>query len=69
MMPIGLLVARYLKAVGSTANPLWFYLHIVVQLSAYIIGLARGATGFLLLSKSSGIHHPYHLGLCSTSAT
>ncbi|KAL7213712.1 hypothetical protein ACSBR2_016274 [Camellia fascicularis] len=63
MMPIGLLVARYLKAVGPAADPLWFYLHIVVQLSAYIIGLAGGATGFLLLSKSSGIHHPCHLGI------
>ncbi|KAI8001313.1 Cytochrome b561 and DOMON domain-containing protein [Camellia lanceoleosa] len=63
MMPIGLLVARYLKAVGPTADPLWFYLHIVVQLSAYIMGLAGGATGFLLLSKSSGIHHPCHLGI------
>ncbi|KAL7244363.1 hypothetical protein ACSBR1_016580 [Camellia fascicularis] len=63
MMPIGLLVARYLKAVGPAADPLWFYLHIIVQLSAYIIGLAGGATGFLLLSKSSGIHHPCHLGI------
>ncbi|CAL5324544.1 unnamed protein product [Camellia sinensis] len=62
MMPIGLVVARYLK-VGLAADPLWFYLHIVVHLSAYIIGLARGAIGFLLLSKSSDIHHPCHLGI------
>ncbi|XP_057505916.1 cytochrome b561 and DOMON domain-containing protein At5g47530-like [Actinidia eriantha] len=57
------MAARYLKAVGPSTDPLWFYLHIVLRLSGYIIGMAGGATGLLLLQKSSGIHQPCHMGI------
>ncbi|XP_057508498.1 cytochrome b561 and DOMON domain-containing protein At5g47530-like [Actinidia eriantha] len=63
MMPLGFMAARYLKAVGPSTGPLWFYLHIALQLPGYIIGMAGGATGLLLLHKSSGIHRPCHMGI------
>ncbi|GFS34923.1 auxin-responsive family protein [Actinidia rufa] len=64
MMPLGFMAARYLKAVGPSTDPLWFYLHIALQLPGYIIGMAGGATGLLLLlHKSSGIHQPCHMGI------
>ncbi|KAL6993954.1 hypothetical protein U1Q18_012063 [Sarracenia purpurea var. burkii] len=63
MMPLGFMAARYLKAVGPTADPLWFYVHISLQLPGFVIGMVGGATGLLLGSKSSGIHHPCHMGI------
>ncbi|GFS34920.1 auxin-responsive family protein [Actinidia rufa] len=42
MMPLGFMAARYLKAVGPSTDPLWFYLHIALQLPGYIIGMAGG---------------------------
>ena len=62
-MPLGFMAARYLKAVGPSTDPLWFYLHIALQLPGYIIGMAGGATGLLLLNKSSGIRQPCHMGI------
>ncbi|XP_057513253.1 cytochrome b561 and DOMON domain-containing protein At4g12980-like [Actinidia eriantha] len=64
MMPLGFMAARYLKAVGPSTDPLWFYLHIALQLPGYIIGMTGGATGLLLLlRKSSGIRQPCHMGI------
>ncbi|GFY99614.1 hypothetical protein Acr_13g0010140 [Actinidia rufa] len=33
MMPLGFMTARYLKAVGPSTDPLWFYLHIALSAS------------------------------------
>ncbi|XAR48671.1 hypothetical protein NMG60_11031562 [Bertholletia excelsa] len=63
MMPLGFMCARYVKAVGSRADPLCFYLHASIQTSAYLIGIAGGATGIILGIKSSGVHHSCHLGI------
>ncbi|KAL7243602.1 hypothetical protein ACSBR1_015910 [Camellia fascicularis] len=63
MMPLAFMAASYQKAVGPEANPLWFYLHIFLQFSGYVIGLPGGATGFLLLNKASDIPHPCHQGI------
>ncbi|KAK4846637.1 hypothetical protein QYF36_020135 [Acer negundo] len=47
LMPIGAMMARYLK-VFKFANPAWFYIHVACQCSAYIIGVAGWATGIKL---------------------
>ncbi|KAA8520190.1 hypothetical protein F0562_014446 [Nyssa sinensis] len=50
MMPLGVLLARYLK-VFTSADPAWFYLHVTCQVSAYIIGVAGWATGLQLRKR------------------
>ncbi|KAM7506346.1 hypothetical protein LguiB_005250 [Lonicera macranthoides] len=59
MMPVGALIARYLK-VFKSADPAWFYLHVTCQTSAYIIGIAGWATGLQLGSQSPGIQYTSH---------
>ncbi|GFY97598.1 auxin-responsive family protein [Actinidia rufa] len=59
LMPIGAIIARYLK-VFKSADPAWFYLHVTCQSSAYIVGVAGWATGLKLGSDSSGIEHTTH---------
>ncbi|KAG5561206.1 hypothetical protein RHGRI_004285 [Rhododendron griersonianum] len=63
MMPLGFMAARYLKALGPQADPLWFYTHVSLQLSGYFLGMAGGATGLVLGSMSSGNHHPCQMGI------
>ncbi|KAJ0054702.1 hypothetical protein Pint_01888 [Pistacia integerrima] len=59
LMPIGAMMARYLK-VFKTANPAWFYLHIACQASAYIVGVAGWATGLKLGNDNPGIQYDTH---------
>ncbi|AED95529.1 Cytochrome b561 and DOMON domain-containing protein [Arabidopsis thaliana] len=59
MMPIGAIIARYLK-VSKSADPAWFYLHVFCQSSAYIIGVAGWATGLKLGNESAGIQFTFH---------
>ncbi|XP_021895208.1 cytochrome b561 and DOMON domain-containing protein At5g47530 [Carica papaya] len=59
MMPIGAIIARYLK-VFKSADPAWFYLHVFCQSSAYVIGVSGWATGLKLGSESSGIQYNPH---------
>ncbi|GAV74598.1 Cytochrom_B561 domain-containing protein/DUF568 domain-containing protein [Cephalotus follicularis] len=59
LMPIGVIMARYLK-VFKFADPAWFYLHVGCQSSAYIIGVAGWATGLQLGSDSPGIVYHTH---------
>nr|DAD23593.1 TPA_asm: hypothetical protein HUJ06_025056 [Nelumbo nucifera] len=59
LMPLGAIIARYLK-VFKSADPAWFYLHVACQTSAYIVGVAGWATGIKLGSDSSGIVHRAH---------
>ncbi|KAI8567201.1 hypothetical protein RHMOL_Rhmol02G0102200 [Rhododendron molle] len=63
MMPLGFMAARYLKAVGPKTDPLWFYVHITLQLPGYLLGMAGGATGLCLDIKSAGVRHPCHMGI------
>ncbi|XP_057960775.1 cytochrome b561 and DOMON domain-containing protein At5g47530-like [Malania oleifera] len=57
LMPIGVLIARYLKVF---ADPAWFYLHAGCQTSAYIIGVAGFATGLKLGSETPGVTYSSH---------
>lgn len=59
MMPIGAIIARYLR-VAKSADPAWFYLHVFCQSSAYIIGVSGWATGLKLGSESAGIQFSTH---------
>ncbi|KAJ0969156.1 hypothetical protein J5N97_022033 [Dioscorea zingiberensis] len=59
LLPIGVIMARYLKPFGA-ADPAWFYLHVGFQLSGYIIGVAGWATGLNLGNKSKGVTYSIH---------
>uniref|UniRef100_A0A2C9UVC4 Cytochrome b561 domain-containing protein n=1 Tax=Manihot esculenta TaxID=3983 RepID=A0A2C9UVC4_MANES len=59
LMPMGIMIARYLK-VFKVANPAWFYLHAACQSSAYIIGVAGWGTGLKLGGDSPGIKYTKH---------
>lgn len=59
MMPIGAIIARYLR-VAKSADPAWFYIHVFCQASAYIIGVAGWATGLKLGGDSPGIQYSTH---------
>ncbi|GFZ04175.1 auxin-responsive family protein [Actinidia rufa] len=59
MMPLGVVIARYVS-VFESADPAWFYLHVTCQTSAYIVGVVGWVTGLLLGNKSPGIQHNAH---------
>ncbi|KAL5702950.1 hypothetical protein ACHQM5_028105 [Ranunculus cassubicifolius] len=59
LFPIGIIIARYLRAFES-AEPAWFYLHAICQCSAYIIGVAGWGTGLKLGSQSKGVQYNTH---------
>ncbi|GAB4825265.1 hypothetical protein Ancab_008137 [Ancistrocladus abbreviatus] len=58
LMPMGVIIARYMK-VFKAADPAWFYLHITCQFSAYVVGVAGWGTGLKLGSESSGVYHAH----------
>ncbi|CAL9158254.1 cytochrome b561 and DOMON domain-containing protein At5g47530-like [Musa acuminata AAA Group] len=59
MMPMGAIIARYLR-VFQAADPAWYYLHIACQISAYIIGVSGWGLGLKLGSESVGVVHHKH---------
>lgn len=59
LLPIGAIVARYLKTFKS-ADPAWFYLHVSCQLTGYGLGVAGWAMGLNLGSMSKGIVYTGH---------
>ncbi|MQL69642.1 hypothetical protein Taro_001943 [Colocasia esculenta] len=59
LMPMGAIIARYLR-VFKSADPAWFYLHVGCQCSAYIVGVAGWGTGLKLGSDSVDIKHNLH---------
>ncbi|KAK1306328.1 hypothetical protein QJS10_CPA10g01871 [Acorus calamus] len=59
LMPIGAIIARYVKVFPS-ADPAWFYLHVACQCSGYIVGVAGWGTGLKLGSESAGITYDSH---------
>ncbi|CAL5183995.1 unnamed protein product [Lathyrus oleraceus] len=62
LMPLGAVIARYLK-VFKSADPAWFYLHVTCQTAAYIVGVAGWGTGLKLGSDSAGITYSTHRAL------
>ncbi|CAK9156836.1 unnamed protein product [Ilex paraguariensis] len=65
MMPIGFMLARYLK-VFRPSDPLWFCLHVSCQCLAFSIGVVGWATGLALRLMSSGVHHTNHMAIGTT---
>ncbi|TQD77350.1 hypothetical protein C1H46_037128 [Malus baccata] len=59
LMPIGIIVARYLKTVEG-AGPAWFHAHRGCQMLAFLGGIAGWGTGIFLGSKSPGIQYKGH---------
>ncbi|KAJ7963645.1 Cytochrome b561 and DOMON domain-containing protein [Quillaja saponaria] len=59
LMPIGALMARYVKLFNG-ADPLWFYLHVTCQCFAYFVGVVGFGTGLYLGAHSSGIQYNAH---------
>ncbi|KAG6641875.1 hypothetical protein CIPAW_09G103900 [Carya illinoinensis] len=59
LMPIGVMIARYLK-VFESADPAWFYLHASCQTTAYVNGVAGVATGIKLGNDSAGVEQTKH---------
>ncbi|CAA0826596.1 Cytochrome b561 and DOMON domain-containing protein [Striga hermonthica] len=59
MLPVGIIIARYLKVFRS-ADPAWFYLHVFCQISGYAIGVSGWSTGLKLGSESHGITYSTH---------
>ncbi|KAG1342219.1 Cytochrome b561 and DOMON domain-containing protein [Cocos nucifera] len=59
LMPLGAIIARYLR-VFKSADPAWFYLHVACQCSAYIIGVSGWGLGLKLGSESKGITYHSH---------
>ncbi|XP_010936608.1 cytochrome b561 and DOMON domain-containing protein At5g47530 [Elaeis guineensis] len=59
LMPLGAIIARYLR-VFQSADPAWFYLHVACQCSAYIIGVSGWGLGLKLGSESKGITYHSH---------
>ncbi|CAH9067609.1 unnamed protein product [Cuscuta europaea] len=59
LMPVGAMIARYVKVIPS-ADPAWFYLHAGCQFSGYVIGVAGWGTGMKLGSDSKGITFKTH---------
>lgn len=61
-MPIGAMIARYVR-VFKSIDPAWFYLHVGIQMTAYLIGAAGWVTGLKLGHDSPGITHHQHRNL------
>ncbi|XP_050206675.1 cytochrome b561 and DOMON domain-containing protein At3g25290-like [Mercurialis annua] len=59
LFPIGAIIARYLRSFQS-ADPIWFYLHVGCQVSAYAIGVAGWGMGIKLGSESKGFEYSGH---------
>ncbi|KAA8515607.1 hypothetical protein F0562_018782 [Nyssa sinensis] len=65
MMPVGFMIARYMKAFQPDV-PTWFYLHVSLQCSAFVIGIAGCVTGLVLGHMSPGVHHHDHMAIGTT---
>ncbi|KAL2642610.1 hypothetical protein R1flu_010197 [Riccia fluitans] len=54
LLPLGVLTARYLRQFTSSV---WFYMHVSIQLAAFIIGVAGFSTGLKMGGDSSASKH------------
>ncbi|KAH9321184.1 hypothetical protein KI387_015823, partial [Taxus chinensis] len=59
---LGVITARYLGQFESL-NPAWFYIHVVLQMTGYSMGVAGWAIGLRLGKLSQGISHDFHRNL------
>jgi len=58
ILPVGAIIARYFRH----KDPLWFYLHSVIQFVGFAFGLATVLLG-LQLYRSVHVHIPAHRGI------
>lgn len=58
-MPIGVIVARYLKTVEA-ADPAWFHARRACQMLAFLGGVVGWGSGIFSVSKSPGIQYKGH---------
>ncbi|MED6190515.1 hypothetical protein PIB30_106600, partial [Stylosanthes scabra] len=59
LMPIGAIIARYLKAYeGNNLGATWFHMHRACQSIAYVIGIIGFSTG-LYMSRHKHHHSPH----------
>ncbi|XP_059636771.1 cytochrome b561 and DOMON domain-containing protein At4g17280-like [Cornus florida] len=65
LMPIGVMVARYLKAFQPKSST-WFRLHRGLQSFAFLLGIAGWATGLYLGVTSPGVQHKNHMAIGTT---
>ncbi|KAI5071598.1 hypothetical protein GOP47_0013849 [Adiantum capillus-veneris] len=54
LLPLGAIVARYLRQVPALDN-IWFYVHVPCQLLGYLLGTMGWAIGMRLLALSSAV--------------
>lgn len=60
LAPIGAIVARYCKQ----WDPLWYYLHAIIQLIGFMIGLAAVVAGKLLYDElHASVHSHRGIGI------
>eukprot|EP00246_Nothoceros_aenigmaticus_P000606 TRINITY_DN10862_c0_g1_i1.p1 TRINITY_DN10862_c0_g1~~TRINITY_DN10862_c0_g1_i1.p1 ORF type:complete len:344 (+),score=25.33 TRINITY_DN10862_c0_g1_i1:125-1033(+) len=64
LIPLGIMVARYARPFEA-CDPAWFYTHICLQVSGFILGVTAWAMGMNLGSKTS-VEHPSHRGIGTT---
>eukprot|EP00850_Spirogloea_muscicola_P026035 SM005297S17864 [mRNA] locus=s5297:60:893:- [translate_table: standard] len=55
LLPLGAMVARY----GKFSDPLWFYLHIICQISGYVIGTVAFGYGLDLQHSTGAIKYDH----------
>eukprot|EP00250_Pteridium_aquilinum_P010302 c19279_g1_i1 orf=263-1489(-) len=57
LLPGGVIAARYLRPL---ADPAWFYVHVIMQMAGYALGVAGWATGLSLGNYSIGVVYKKH---------
>ncbi|KAH7683010.1 Cytochrome b561 and DOMON domain-containing protein [Dioscorea alata] len=62
LLPIGAMIARFLKAFRPKDTS-WFHLHVSCQLIGYAVGVTGWATGLSLGSKSERVEYTTHRNL------
>lgn len=58
LLPIGVVIARYFRHF----DPMWFYLHTVIQFVGFIVGFAAVVAGIELYGRLNA-HVPAHRGI------
>ncbi|KAJ7518201.1 hypothetical protein O6H91_21G058800 [Diphasiastrum complanatum] len=56
LLPLGAMAARYLRAF----DPAWFYIHVAIQSTAYILGVSAWGLGLRLGHYSLGVVYHQH---------
>lgn len=59
ILPLGVLIARYIKSLDPS-SPAWFHGHRICQSIGYVLGAVGFALGLKLGNESEGITHQSH---------